>query len=131
MLYTVMRVFTLPPYYVFLMKVDPNGILSFQSPASFSPVPFPALGITAIALFWMEVEFSRLENIYYRETSEWCLLERAHEQVKETFTSAQSFFPTALFIATWQVYPPLGTSEVHIRRNFFHKACVHVEKSCK
>ena len=84
-------------------QVNTNGIISFQSPfTAYIPRRFPLdNNIPLIAPFWDDVDIRRFGNIFYRQTSNVTLLERARVQLQELFPSSGSFTPTTLFIATW------------------------------
>ena len=56
--------------------------------------------IPLIAPFWYDVDV-RFGNIFYRQTSNATLLQRARDQLQELFPSSGNFTPTTLFIATW------------------------------
>ena len=43
----------------------------------------------------------RFGKIFYRQTSNITLLQRARDQLQELFPSSGNFTPTILFIATW------------------------------
>ena len=84
-------------------QVNTNGILSFQSAfTSATPHMFPlSANISLIAPFWDDVDITRFGNIFYRETSNATLLQRAQDQLQGLFPSSGNFTPTTLFIATW------------------------------
>ena len=84
-------------------QVNTNGILSFQSAFTFATIRmFPLLAnISLIAPFWGDVDITRFGNIFYRETSNTTLLQRAQDQLQGLFLSSGNFTPTTLFIATW------------------------------
>ena len=96
-------------------QVNTNGIISFQLGFRFAiPQRFPLNNfIPLIAPFWNFVDIRRFGNIFYRETSNAALLQRARDQLQELFPSSGNFTPTTLFIATWDgVAPYQGRSEV-------------------
>ena len=96
----------------FVLKVNQNGILSFERSIIERPSPFPADDIVAIAPFWSEIDFSERDQIYYKESSQWCLLEKAHRLVQFSFTSVWNFFPTHIFTATWMIFEPKIQNQV-------------------
>ena len=69
---------------------------------------FPSTGLALIAPFWNDVDIRRFGNIYYRETSNVTLLQRARDQLQELFPSSGNFTPTTLFIATWDKVAEYG-----------------------
>ena len=83
-------------------QVHTDGILSFQFQfPSLNRQMFPLLRLPLIAPFWDDVDIRRFGNIFYRETSNATLLQRARDQLQELFPSSGNFTPTTLFIATW------------------------------
>ena len=82
----------------FCSQIYTNGYLSFNywywipQRLSLSDVPL-------IAPFW--VRFLSTGNIFYRQTNDTILLQRARDQLQELFPSSGKFTPTTLFIATW------------------------------
>ena len=95
-------------------QVNTNGIISFQFPfTEFRPRRFPLNNhIPLIAPFWDDVDIRRSGNIFFRQTSNATLLQRARDQLRELFPSPGIFTPTMLFIATWdRVAPYFGGSE--------------------
>ena len=70
---------------------------------------FPLLDrIPLIVPFWNFVDIRRFGNIFYRETSNVTLLQRARDQLQELFPSSGNFTPTTLFIATWDRVAQFG-----------------------
>ena len=83
-------------------QVNSNGILSFRSQyLQYIPQMFPFTGLPLIAPFWDDVDITRFGNIFYRQTNDTTLLQRARDQLQELFPSSGNFTPTTLFIATW------------------------------
>ena len=91
-------------------QVNTNGIISFRRQfLEFTPRRFPLNNcIPLIAPFWNFVDIRRFGNIFYRETSNVTLLQRARDQLQELFPSSGNFTPTTLFIATWDRVAQLG-----------------------
>ena len=76
---------------------------------------FPLSVLTLIAPFWDHVDIRRFGDIFYRETSNVTLLQRAHDQLQELFPFTGNFTPTTLFIATWDRVAQFGGgTQVHI-----------------
>ena len=91
------------------LQVNTNGILSFQSQyLQYFPQMFPSTGLPLIALFWDDVDITRFGNIFYRQTNNTTLLQRARNQLQELFPSSGNFTPTTLFIATWDRVAQFG-----------------------
>ena len=85
-----------------------NGILSFGLPfTEYTPQRFPLNNfIPLIVPFWQYVYIRRSEGIFFRQTSNASLLQRARDQLQELFPSSANFTPTMLFIATWDRVAP-------------------------
>ena len=97
-------------HYYRIPKVNLNGILSFERSVVQRPASFPS-DVVAIAPFWSEIDSGR-GQIYYKESSQWCLLEKVYRLVQFSFTSAWNFFPTHVFTATWIVFEPRVQNQV-------------------
>ena len=87
--------------------MNTNGIISFQLPfTEFRPRRFPLNNhIPLIAPFWDDVDITRSGNIFFRQTSNATLLQRARDQL-QLFSSSGNFTPIMLFIATWDRVAP-------------------------
>nr|CAD7200894.1 unnamed protein product [Timema douglasi] len=84
-----------------LSQVNSNGLLSFLTEIpSFFNIQFP-LDYPVIAPLYTNVDTRGSGTVYYRETQDPSLLERASDAVRESFSSAADFTATSLFIATW------------------------------
>ena len=85
------------------MQVNNNGVISFQRAVSqFTPDSFPLPGdLQLIAPYWADVDTRGTGTVWYRETTEQALLDRAASDIQAAFISQGSFAPTYLFIATW------------------------------
>ena len=91
------------------MQVNNNGVLSFSTAVStFTPTAFPLMGdLTLIAPYWADVdtrprgEGAANNSVWYRMTSDPALLSRARDQVLLAFIDQTDFFPTFVFVATW------------------------------
>ena len=85
------------------MQVNNNGVISFQTAVSqFTPDSFPLLGdLELIAPYWADVDTRGTGTVWYRETTDLLLLDRAASDVQAAFISQGSFAPTFLIIATW------------------------------
>ena len=91
-------------------QVNTNGIISFRLRfIDFIPRRFPLNNfIPLIAPFWDDVDIRRFGSIFYRETSNVTLLQRARDLLQELFPSSGNFTPTTLFIATWDRVAEFG-----------------------
>lgn len=83
--------------------VNNNGHLSFDYEV---PVYLPTLRLGSryklIAAFLSDIDTSAAGSVYYRQTQDENLLERASSDVKGHFQGYQDFKATSLFIATWE-----------------------------
>ncbi len=84
-------------------QINNNGIISFtDSIGTFTPDPFPLAGNTElIAPFWADVDTRGTGRVYYRETAELQLLEKAGSDIRSSFVDHSEFHPSFLVIATW------------------------------
>ena len=88
------------------MQVNANGLLSFRSTFTTSFIrTFPFFSAPLIAPYWENFDLRRGGSLYYRQTSNPTLLQRAREQLQRSFPTDGSFTPTDLFIATWDRVP--------------------------
>ena len=91
------------------LQVNTNGVLTFDQPFLVPlPRPFPYNSLRKISPFWENFDTSRNGRIYYRNTTDITLLRRAQYHLQDIFPSARGFFPSYLFIATWDRAPELG-----------------------
>lgn len=82
--------------------VNNNGHLSFESelPAYQSTLILP-IGFKVLAAFLADIDTTYAGTVYYRETDETDLLQRAALDVHAHFADFDNYMPTSLFIATW------------------------------
>ncbi|XP_048768421.2 protein mesh-like [Ostrea edulis] len=83
--------------------VNTNGVITFlQSISTYTPNPFPiANNARMIAPFWADVDTTRGGTVWYRETTDDDLLNRASEEVRTYFPQFYRFKASWLFVATW------------------------------
>lgn len=84
--------------------VNSNGHLSFDSEIpTYQPTMIMPMGLEVkiIAAFLADVDLSAGGNVFFRETKEEHLLQRAAADVQAHFSQFTSFEPLGLFIATW------------------------------
>lgn len=89
--------------------MNSNGVLSFDG--SFTnccpPRNFPRFSSPLIAPYWHDFDPSRRGTIYHRQTRDPALLQRIHTLLSNVDArDLSSFFPTQLFIATWDRVAP-------------------------
>ena len=95
--------------YCLHLQVNTNGVLTFDQPFFVNrPRPFPDNSLSKISPFWENFDTSRTGRIYYRNTTDITLLRRAQFSLRDIFPSARDFFPSYLFIATWDRTQELG-----------------------
>ncbi|XP_052256418.1 nidogen-1-like [Dreissena polymorpha] len=99
--------------------VNSNGHLSFESELpGYQPTMVMPLGreIKLIAAYMADIDLSDAGQVFYRETNDEALLQRAGMDVQAHFSQFPSFEPLGLFIATWEGVVPYGsqnTSQVN------------------
>lgn len=84
-------------------QVNNNGIISFLKEVSqFTPVAFPiSKDRRVVAAFWADVDNRRAGDVYYRESTEQPILERASRDIMQYFPEFPGFSAQWVFIATW------------------------------
>ncbi|NXR12276.1 SNED1 protein, partial [Semnornis frantzii] len=85
------------------LYVNNNGIISFLKEVSqFTPVAFPiSKDRRVVAAFWADVDNRRAGDVYYRESTERPILERASRDIAQYFPEFPEFSAQWVFIATW------------------------------
>ncbi|XP_041030218.1 alpha-tectorin [Carcharodon carcharias] len=85
------------------LHVNNNGVISFNVQVSqFTPEAFPLSdGRSFIAPFWADVHNGIKGNVYYRQSTEPSILQRATKDIRKSFKDQTSFSATWVFIATW------------------------------
>ncbi|XP_077205134.1 sushi, nidogen and EGF-like domain-containing protein 1 isoform X3 [Paroedura picta] len=85
------------------LYVNNNGIISFLREVSqFTPVAFPISNDRrVVAAFWADVDNRRAGKVYYRETREQAILEKATKDIWQYFPEFPEFSAQWVFIATW------------------------------
>ncbi|KFZ62067.1 Sushi, nidogen and EGF-like domain-containing protein 1, partial [Antrostomus carolinensis] len=85
------------------LQVNNNGIISFLKEVSqFTPVAFPiSKDRRVVAAFWADVDNRRAGDVYYRESTEQSILERASRDIAQYFPEFPGFSAQWVFIATW------------------------------
>lgn len=63
-----------------------------------SPLPFRS-DCPMIAVYWADVDTTNLGLVFYRETQDGTLLDKARDEIRDVY--GRTFTPTSLFIATW------------------------------
>ncbi|XP_075363903.1 sushi, nidogen and EGF-like domain-containing protein 1 isoform X11 [Mycteria americana] len=85
------------------LYVNNNGIISFLKEVSqFTPVAFPiSRDRRVVAAFWADVDNRQAGDVYYRESTEQPILERASRDITQYFPEFPGFSAQWVFIATW------------------------------
>lgn len=97
----------------FCVQVNNNGVISFSVQVSqFTPEAFPLSDSRSfIAPLWADVHNGIRGDVYYRETTDPELLERATQDVRKHFKNMPSFTATWAFLATWHQVTFYGGSQ--------------------
>uniref|UniRef100_A0A3B3QDX7 Tectorin alpha n=1 Tax=Paramormyrops kingsleyae TaxID=1676925 RepID=A0A3B3QDX7_9TELE len=93
--------------------VNNNGVISFNVQVNqFTPEAFPLTDSRSfIAPFWADVHNGIRGDVYYRESIDPQLLERATQDIRKYFKAMTTFSATWLFIATWHQVTFYGGSQ--------------------
>ncbi|XP_047199382.1 alpha-tectorin [Hippoglossus stenolepis] len=93
--------------------VNNNGVISFNVQVSqFTPEAFPLSDSRSfIAPLWADVHNGIRGDVYYRESTEREILERATQDVRKYFKNVPTFTATWVFIATWHQVTFYGGSQ--------------------
>ncbi|KAM3868709.1 alpha-tectorin [Diretmus argenteus] len=93
--------------------VNNNGVISFNVQVSqFTPEAFPLSDSRSfIAPLWADVHNGIRGDVYYRESTEPEILERATQDIRKYFKNRPTFTATWTFIATWHQVTFYGGSQ--------------------
>ncbi|XP_066570353.1 alpha-tectorin [Amia ocellicauda] len=93
--------------------VNNNGVISFNVQVSqFTPEAFPLTDSRSfIAPFWADVHNGIRGDVYYRESTEPAILQRATQDIRKYYKNMGSFSATWVFIATWHQVTFYGGSQ--------------------
>nr|XP_057933710.1 alpha-tectorin [Doryrhamphus excisus] len=93
--------------------VNNNGVISFNEQVSqFTPEAFPLSDSRSfVAPLWADVHNGIRGDVYYRESTQVEILERATQDVRRHFKSAPNFTATWAFIVTWYQVTFYGGSQ--------------------
>ncbi|XP_046338970.2 sushi domain-containing protein 2-like isoform X2 [Haliotis rufescens] len=107
--------------------VNNNGIISFLDQLkTYRPENFPLDSETPIiAPFWADVDVQVGGKVWYRESSDFQLLEKATVEIKTYFPALRRFRANWMFIATWDNVGFYGASqEGKQKRNTFQAVLI-------
>ena len=96
-----------------MLQININGVLSFlNSFSSHSPSPFPLTPEVLIAPYWTDLITTFTGNIWYQQSTDNTLLDRATVEIRGSFPAPEttSFTATNLLIVTWDQVPRYGNS---------------------
>lgn len=98
---------------VFCRQVNNNGVISFNVQVSqFTPEAFPLSDSRSfIAPLWADVHNGIRGDVYYRESTEPEILERATQDIRKYFKNVPTFTATWVFISTWHQVTFYGGSQ--------------------
>ena len=83
-------------------QISENGYISFNDLfLDWSPERLPIDEHLFVAPFWADFSVSRAGKIYYRQTTDPDLLDRATDEIKAAFPVPEEFSATSLVITTW------------------------------
>ncbi|VVC93154.1 unnamed protein product [Leptidea sinapis] len=103
--------------------VNNYGVLSFRADIpSFLNAEFP-LPYPSIAAFYANIDTTESGNVYYRETNESYVLQKAEESVQNNFHEYYDFKPKSVFIATW-IDVQYANNERQDKKNSFQIAVI-------
>ncbi|KAK9536794.1 hypothetical protein VZT92_006555 [Zoarces viviparus] len=93
--------------------INNNGVISFNVQVSqFTPEAFPLSDSRSfIAPLWADVHNGIRGDVFYRESTEPEILERATQDVRKYFKTIPTFTATWVFIATWHQVTFYGGSQ--------------------
>ncbi|XP_020319975.1 alpha-tectorin [Oncorhynchus kisutch] len=93
--------------------VNNNGVISFNVQVSqFTPEAFPLSDSRSfIAPLWADVHNGIRGDVYYRESADPELLERASQDIRKYFKNMPTFTATWIFITTWHQVTFYGGSQ--------------------
>ncbi|KAK7891874.1 hypothetical protein WMY93_023837 [Mugilogobius chulae] len=85
------------------LYVNNNGLVSFLREVSqFTPVAFPIAGDRrVVAAFWADVDNRRAGKVFYRESLERDVLDRASKDVRTYFSEFPRFNASWVLVSTW------------------------------
>ncbi|XP_048720780.1 sushi, nidogen and EGF-like domain-containing protein 1 isoform X2 [Caretta caretta] len=85
------------------LYVNNNGIISFLKEVSqFTPVAFPiSKDRRVVAAFWADVDNRQAGEVYYRESKDQTILQRATKDIGQYFPEFLEFSALWVFVATW------------------------------
>ena len=95
------------------VQVNNNGVISFNVQVSqFTPEAFPLSDSRSfIAPLWADVHNGIRGDVYYRESVEPEILDRATQDIRKYFRNMPGFTAAWVFIATWHQVTFYGGSQ--------------------
>jgi len=99
------------------LQVSDNGVVSLGGPFySYTPEELPLNGSMIIAPFWADADVRGTGRVFYRQTTDPSLLDRATSEIRAAFPMDEYFSLTNLLIISWDAigYYDRGTDKVMI-----------------
>ncbi|XP_062581789.1 protein mesh-like [Saccostrea cucullata] len=105
--------------------INTNGVISFlKTVSTYTPNPFPLDGDRRlVAIFWADVDTRNGGTVWYRESTDQTILDRATNEVRTYFPQFFRFQATWVFIATWYDVAFFGCSTC-LKRNTFQEILI-------
>ena len=96
-------------------QVHTDGVISFDQPISFTVSSFPLNNsdIQLIAPFFADADTTRLGTVWFRETNDTTILNKADKDIDRAFPHQTSFQPQVAFITTWDGIGYHDTQPIH------------------
>ncbi|XP_069105864.1 protein mesh-like [Argopecten irradians] len=105
------------------LYVNTNGAISFLGTLSqYTPESFPLSNSRRIiAPFWADVDIRNGGTVWYRETTDSSILQRATDEVRLYYPSQTSFRADWVFVATWDNVAFYGSGGTSLSVSIFAK----------
>ena len=95
-----------------------TGLLQFDDKFRIlSPQLFPIRRYKYIAPYWANADTSRCGQLFYRQTNDPDLLDRAASEIRAAFPVHEDFEITNLFIVTWDEVGYIGSQNDKVCSN--------------
>lgn len=95
-------------------QVNTNGVISFLGTMStYTPSAFPlASHKRLIAPYWTDIDTGNGGDIWYRETTNTTILQKASDDIHSVFPEQFNFQASWMFIATWSDVAFFGADSI-------------------
>ena len=91
--------------------MNANGVLSFGQSYNRRSPGFQFTTFTSppiITPFWDDINVNTGGRLYYRQESDPRTAEQIGQEISSQFPEAEFFYPSLVFVATWDGVPPIG-----------------------